>query len=146
MSRSSTPTHLFDIFFFFCSLYNQYNLSYQRHIISLFTVIVIVIKLIGVLRDQYQFSCDYQFVFFKTFHRTLFTFVHSSYRFFSYRYFIRFNTKSQTTCRPFWYGLSAKDCASFMASMQCFRAKNFVWSRPCDLCTSSNAFSTSPGS
>ena len=64
----------------------------------------------------------------------------------SRRYFIRFSTKSQTTCRPFWYGLSAKVCASFTASTQCFRAKNLVWSRPCDLCTSSNAFSTSPGS
>lgn len=39
-------------FFSLFSLYNQYNLSYQRHIIFLFTVIVIVIKLIGVLRGQ----------------------------------------------------------------------------------------------
>ena len=74
----------YSFFFLFLSLYNQYNLSYQRHIISLFTVIVIVIKLIGILRGQRQFSCDYQFVFFKTFHRTLFTFVHSSYHFFSH--------------------------------------------------------------
>lgn len=61
-------------------------------------------------------------------------------------YFIRLRTKSLTTIKPFWYGDSDNSWASRMASMQCFRARKRVCSRPWDLCTSSKARSTSPGS
>jgi hypothetical protein len=61
-------------------------------------------------------------------------------------YFMRFITKSVTTWSPFWYGESVNELACRAASMQCFRARNCVCSKPCDLWTSSNARSTSPGS
>jgi hypothetical protein len=61
-------------------------------------------------------------------------------------YFMRFITKSVTTWSPFWYGESTNELTCRTASMQCFRARNCVCSKPCDLCTSSNARSTSPGS
>ena len=61
-------------------------------------------------------------------------------------YFILLSTKSPTTTSPFWYGDSVNFDANRKASIQCFLAKNLVCSKPCDRCTSSNAFSTSPGS
>lgn len=61
-------------------------------------------------------------------------------------YFIRLSTKSLTTINPFWYGDSDNSWANRMASMQCLRAKNRVCSNPWDLCTSSKARATSPGS